>query len=109
VNEAQAPPRPAQRCAPPLSSNKVLPSDPGDPTQWSSLPKWPLPIPTYSPSFWPGKPFLYPEITPLASWSRLFKVLSSSPRRRPYHRRVSYFAWCHLWHEWWKSYQLERS
>lgn len=31
------------------------------------------------------------------------------PLNRPYHRRVSYFAWCHLWHEWWKSYQLERS
>jgi len=44
-----------------LSSNKVLPSDPGDPIELTTR-HYPYPFLPYSPSFWPGKPFLCPEI-----------------------------------------------
>ena len=77
-----------------------------DPQQQQGAPKRPwgpnrahypplaLPIPTLFSMLLTCKTLSLPrdKPTPLASWSRLFKVLSISPIRRPYHRRVSYFA-----------------
>ena len=94
-NPAHAPPRPAyNNAAPPANydpqQQQGAPKRPWGPNR-AHYPPLPLPIPTLFSILLAWKAISLPRDKPLP-WSRLFKVLSISPIRRPYHRRVSYFA-----------------